>query len=121
MRVATALDGGEDPLPAVCDQVQQFLFIGHRVCLSLGCSVGGGLRTPAAAAGATKPASGHWPPCHHAVAALGLGAADGDDVEPVGTGLERAHDLGRDAHDVPLAQLEDLVVEQHPAEPATTT
>src|SRR4051812_45782288 len=47
----------------------------------------------------------------HAVAALGLGSADRDDVQPVGAGLEGAHDRWRDADDVPLADLADLVGE----------
>src|SRR4029079_152638 len=47
-----------------------------------------------------------------AVPALGLRAADGHDVHPVRPGGERAHDLGIDAHEVPLAQLDHLAVEQ---------
>jgi hypothetical protein len=39
-----------------------------------------------------------------AVAALRLRAADGDDLEAVGPGREGAHDLGRDADQVPLPQ-----------------
>src|SRR5436305_7204876 len=49
-----------------------------------------------------------------AIAALGLGAADGDDLEPIGTSLESAHDVRSDAHDVPLAQLDRLIVELDP-------
>ena len=37
----------------------------------------------------------------HAVAALGLRATHGDQLEPVRPGLERAHDLGRDPDHVP--------------------
>ena len=44
------------------------------------------------------------------VAALWLGAANGDDVEPVWARLECTNDLRSDAHDVPLAKLEDLVI-----------
>ena len=50
----------------------------------------------------------------NAVAVLGLGAADGDDVKTVGASLERSHDIGRDADDVPGSQLLSLVVEQDP-------
>jgi hypothetical protein len=46
-----------------------------------------------------------------AVAALWLGTADRDQLEAVGTGVEGADDLGGNAHDVPLAQLDRLVVE----------
>src|SRR3954453_4458940 len=60
------------------------------------------------------PAIGH----QLTVAALGLGAADGDDLEAIGTGLESAHDVRSDAHDVPLAQLDRLVVELDPARAA---
>jgi hypothetical protein len=49
----------------------------------------------------------------HAVAALGLVSAHSDDVQPVGAGLEGAHDRRRDADDIPLADLADLVVEPH--------
>src|SRR5271163_2887443 len=52
---------------------------------------------------------------HHAVAVLGLGASDGDDVEPVLARLEGAHDLGCHAHHIPLANLTHRVVEQHAA------
>ena len=51
----------------------------------------------------------------HTVAFWGLGAADGDDVQAVGPGLEGADDLGSDPHDVPLVKVLDLVVEQHSA------
>src|SRR4051794_22117960 len=61
-----------------------------------------------------RPAIGH----QLTVAALGLGAADGDHLQPVGTGLESAHDMRRDAHDVPLAQLDRLVVEPDPSRTA---
>ena len=50
----------------------------------------------------------------HAVAALGPVGADGDDLQPVRASLERAHDLRGHAHDVPLAKLDDAVVELHP-------
>src|SRR3954447_26649197 len=53
-----------------------------------------------------------------AVAALGLRAADGDHLQPVGTGLESAHDVGSDAHDVPPAQLDRLVFELDPSRAA---
>src|SRR3954470_12862923 len=49
----------------------------------------------------------------HAVAALGLVATHSDDVQPVGAGLEGTHDRWRDADDVPLADLADLVVESY--------
>src|SRR3954453_16449690 len=50
-----------------------------------------------------------------AVAALGLAATDGDDLQPIGAALESAHYVRGDAHDVPLAQLERLVVELDPS------
>jgi hypothetical protein len=50
---------------------------------------------------------------HHAIAVLGLGSANRDDVQSIRAGLERTHDLGRHAHHVPLAKLEQLVVQQH--------
>src|SRR5437660_635988 len=53
--------------------------------------------------------------CADAIALLGLGAADGDDVEPGGAGLECSDDLGRDADDIPGPELLGLVVEQDPA------
>jgi hypothetical protein len=48
-----------------------------------------------------------------AVAALWFGAANGDDVEPVWARLECTNDLRSDAHNVPLAKLEDLVIQQY--------
>src|SRR5690242_12217244 len=50
-----------------------------------------------------------------AVAFLGLRAADGDDVEPFGAGLECSDDLGRDADDIPGPELAGFVVEQDSA------
>jgi hypothetical protein len=50
---------------------------------------------------------------HHTIATLGLGAANRNDLESVWAGLERANDLRRDAHDIPLAKLEHLAVQQH--------
>src|SRR4051794_9103321 len=54
-----------------------------------------------------RPAIGH----ELAVTTLGLGAADGDHLQPVGPRLESTYDVGSNAHDVPLAQLDRLVVE----------
>jgi hypothetical protein len=53
-----------------------------------------------------------------AVAVLGPGAADGEHLEPVRTGLEAADDARRDADQVPPGKLQDLVVEPDPAGPA---
>src|SRR5256885_1989230 len=57
-----------------------------------------------------RPAIGH----QLTVTALGLGAADGDHLQPIGTCLEATHHVRSDAHDVPLAQLDRLVVELDP-------
>jgi hypothetical protein len=50
---------------------------------------------------------------HHAVAVLWPGAADGDDVKPVGACFEGAHDRGCDAHHVPQPEIEHLVIEKY--------
>jgi hypothetical protein len=47
----------------------------------------------------------------HAVAALGLGTADRDHLEPVRAGFEATDDRRRDANDVPRPELAHLVVE----------
>src|SRR5208282_1367242 len=64
-----------------------------------------GVRSEAWHRGSSRLA-GIRPGCraHDAVAVLGLGPADRDDVQPVGTCLEGANDLGRHAHDIPLAE-----------------
>ena len=46
-----------------------------------------------------------------AVAAVWAIGADGDQLEAVVSGLERPHRCGVDAHDIPAAELADLVVE----------
>src|SRR3954463_1574529 len=51
---------------------------------------------------------------HRAVATLGLGSADCDELQAIGTGLECADGLRRDAHHIPLAELDDLAVNEHP-------
>src|SRR5205085_12194752 len=48
--------------------------------------------------------------CHDAVAAFWLGTADRDDLEPVGTGLKRADDLGGDTDYIPATDIPNLVV-----------
>jgi hypothetical protein len=52
------------------------------------------------------------------VAALGTVGADRDQLEPVRAALEPADDLGRDADDVPQAELDDLVVQLRSARAA---
>src|ERR671910_742503 len=47
-----------------------------------------------------------------------IGRADDDDLEAVGPGLVASPRTGRDAHRVPLLELDDLVVELHPPAPA---
>ena len=47
-----------------------------------------------------------------------IGSADDDDLEPLGPGLVASPRAGRDAHRVPLLELDDLVVELHPPAPA---
>src|SRR4051794_2290672 len=46
-----------------------------------------------------------------AVPALGAVVADRDQLQALGTAFERADDRRRDAHDVPLLELVDLVIE----------
>src|SRR4051812_49336882 len=46
------------------------------------------------------------------------GRADDEDLEPLRTRLVAAPRAGRDAHRVPLLQVDDLVVELHPPAPA---
>src|ERR1019366_7911383 len=62
-------------------------------------------------AGAGGGPSGGTP---HPAAIRWLGAADSDDLQSVGACLEGAHDLRCNAHDVPLAKLEDLVIQENP-------
>src|SRR5829696_6632542 len=47
----------------------------------------------------------------HAVALFGLRAADGDQLQSLGPGLEGTHDPRRDPDDVPRADVAHLVVE----------
>src|SRR5213595_3951468 len=47
-----------------------------------------------------------------------IGRADDDDLEALGPGLVASPRTGRDAHRVPLLELDDLVVELHPPAPA---
>src|SRR3954451_12139564 len=47
-----------------------------------------------------------------------IGRADDDDLEAVRPGLVASPRTGRDAHRVPLLELDDLVVELHPPAPA---
>src|SRR3954454_23980991 len=47
-----------------------------------------------------------------------VGRADDDDLEAPRPGLVASPRTGRDAHRVPLLELDDLVVELHPAAPA---
>src|SRR5881397_2314511 len=47
-----------------------------------------------------------------------IGRADDDDLESLGPGLVASPGTGRDAHRVPLLELDDLVVELHPPAPA---
>src|ERR671919_2612205 len=47
-----------------------------------------------------------------------IGRADDDDLEALRPGLVASPRTGRDAHDVPLLELDDLVVELHPPAPA---
>src|SRR3954451_20887381 len=47
-----------------------------------------------------------------------IGRADDDDLEAVRPGLVASPRSGRDAHRVPLLELDDLVVELHPPAPA---
>jgi hypothetical protein len=51
---------------------------------------------------------------HDAVTTFGLGTAHGDDVQALGPGLKAPYDLRRYSHDIPLAQISDFVVKQHP-------
>src|SRR5262249_26542860 len=46
------------------------------------------------------------------------GGADDEDLEPLWPGLVASPRSGRDAHRVPLLELDDLVVELHPPAPA---
>src|SRR5438093_13662998 len=47
-----------------------------------------------------------------------IGRADDDDLEALRPGLVASPCTGRDAHRVPLLELDDLVVELHPPAPA---
>src|SRR5712691_11786812 len=47
-----------------------------------------------------------------------VGRADDDDLEAPRPGLVASPRTGRDAHRVPLLELDDLVVELHPPAPA---
>src|SRR5688572_29935932 len=47
-----------------------------------------------------------------------IGRADDDDLEALGPGLVTSPRTGRDAHHVPLLELDDYVVELHPPAPA---
>src|ERR671918_89583 len=47
-----------------------------------------------------------------------IGSANDDDLEALGPGLVASPRTGRDAHRVPLLELDDLVVELHPPAPA---
>src|SRR5665809_164708 len=47
-----------------------------------------------------------------------IGSADDDDLEALRPGLVASPRTGRDAHRVPLLELDDLVVELHPPAPA---
>src|SRR3954464_14424540 len=47
-----------------------------------------------------------------------IGGANDDDLEALGPGLVASPRTGRDAHRVPLLELDDLVVELHPPAPA---
>src|SRR5919108_6117696 len=47
-----------------------------------------------------------------------IGRADDDDLEALRSGLVASPRTGRDAHRVPLLELDDLVVELHPPAPA---
>src|SRR5881397_2297732 len=47
-----------------------------------------------------------------------IGSADDDDIEALRSGLVASPRTGRDAHRVPLLELDDLVVELHPPTPA---
>src|SRR5437762_9599948 len=47
-----------------------------------------------------------------------VGRADDDDLEALRPGLVASPRTGRDAHGVPLLELDDLVVELHPPAPA---
>src|SRR5436190_6989727 len=47
-----------------------------------------------------------------------IGRADHDDLEALGPGFVTSPRPGRDAHRVPLLELDDLVVELHPPAPA---
>src|SRR4051812_19045623 len=47
-----------------------------------------------------------------------IGRADDDDLEALRSGLVASPRTGRDAHDVPLPELDDLVVKLHPPAPA---
>src|SRR5947207_15621963 len=48
----------------------------------------------------------------------GIGRADDEDLEALRPGLVASPRTGRDAHRVPLLELDDLVVELHPPAPA---
>src|SRR3954464_14254926 len=47
-----------------------------------------------------------------------IGSANDDDLEALGPGFIASPRTGRDAHRVPLPELDDLVVELHPPAPA---
>src|SRR6185312_2785271 len=47
-----------------------------------------------------------------------VGRADDEDLETLGTGLVASPRTGRDAHRVPLRELDDLLVDLHPPAPA---
>src|SRR5215475_9753384 len=47
-----------------------------------------------------------------------IGRADDEDLEAVRPGLVASPHAGRDAHRVPFAELDDLVVDLHPPVPA---
>jgi hypothetical protein len=46
-----------------------------------------------------------------------IGRADDEDLEALRSGLVASPRTGRDAHRVPLLELDDLVVELHPPAP----
>ena len=72
-------------------------------------------RAPDVHGAADAPSVGPEVLDHLAVAALGPVVADRDQRHSLGPALERPRDMRRDAHDIPLSDVRDLVIEPHAA------
>src|SRR5205085_3568243 len=78
----------------------------------------GSLRRPAADVPANRLVSPPVAPALDVVALVDAGRRDDQDLESVRPGLVAPPGAGRDAHGVPCAELDDLLVALNPAAPA---